>query len=66
MIEKGNAEALYYQWVSNHLMGKVPAKRKAPVPAPLATDPTAVNAEIVAGSLLHVVSNLLTFDDTPS
>jgi integrase len=64
MVDKAAAEAAYYEWVAAHLTGKTPPKRKAPSPAQLAGGSGTVNAEIVEGSLLHIVSNLLTFDES--
>jgi integrase len=62
MVDKADAEAAYYTWVSEHLTGK-PHKPHKPIPVPSA-NANPVELAIVEGSLLHVVSGLLTYDES--
>ncbi len=63
MIPREQAGELYNQWLAAHLLGKTPSK-KQPIPVVIPAAADTVQADIVQGSLLHVASGLLTFDQS--
>ena len=63
MIPREKAVLAYNEWVGAHLLGKTPRPKPLRV-ADFATDAKAVDVPIVDGSLLHVVSGLLTYDES--
>ena len=63
---KGEAEKLYHEWVAAFLQGSLPSKSKRQKPT--ATNPKlapgTAKAQVVTGSLLHVASSLLKYEQS--
>ncbi|MBX3424290.1 MAG: site-specific integrase [Pirellulales bacterium] len=60
---KGEAEKQYHDWVASFLQGVVPEKKTRPRPNPAAQKARLVQSDVRTGSLLHVASSLLHFEE---
>jgi integrase len=63
-VSEDEAKILHAIWVGEHLTGRAVRPAKRANTATSAPNSPPVNAEIIPGSLLHVVSGLLTFDES--
>jgi hypothetical protein len=70
LVDREEADRQYHDWVAGFLRGKLPAKTEKPSRKPkLKTDATdsdvkGIAAKVVEGSLLHVASSLLRFEES--
>lgn len=68
MISKAKAEEAYYQWLGEFVKGKPPERDRRPRPKADAAcgsnKATVVAAKIVPGSLLHVASSYLRYEES--
>lgn len=71
MLSREDADKEYYEWLAAHMRGETPSpkprrtRHKLPdlLAAPKAR-PQVVSTEVVSGSLLHIVSGFLTFEES--
>ena len=70
-LSREEAETAYYDWLAAHMRGETPeakprrTRHKLPdqLAAPKAR-PQVISTEVVSGSLLHIVSGFLTFEES--